>query len=181
MLMDRIDPALLPLGTVLKLLASPEFSLMRSSRKNLNSSFCSGSADCAPISAPPIGTMEQGGLQFRWRQVNGEWTPNHTVEEVLAAFWTTPDTKRGLPPALPRSLPLSLAASPGSWGGAQEKARVAEEERVKARQKRRPIETAAPTPDISARAKAQAESPAQKLAFVFAATPTRPCVSATGT
>jgi hypothetical protein len=79
-IMDRIDPALLPLGTVaaldsdldqsfLKLLASPEFSLMRSSRKNLNSSFCSGSADCAPISAPPIGTMEQGGQQFRWRQV----------------------------------------------------------------------------------------------------------------
>jgi len=69
------------------------------------------------------------------------------------------------PPSLPPS--HSLAASPGSWGGTQEKARLAEEERVKAEAEKEAKKQQQKL--ILGKGKGAGEKPRPKLAFGFAA------------
>ena len=79
----RIDPALLPLK------ASSRMALSAGQRLGPKPPEAVGIAGLHPMERRKTrGSFSDGG------NLNDEWTPNHTVEDALAAFWTTPDTRR---------------------------------------------------------------------------------------
>jgi hypothetical protein len=122
-------------------------------------------------------------IQHNLRSITRTRTPAHTLTPSRTHLRTQTHASHSrwcsdifslslslsLPPHPPPSLPPShsLAASPGSWGGTQEKARLAEEERVKAEAEKEAKKQQQKL--ILGKGKGAGEKPRPKLAFGFAA------------